>query len=192
MYSVSLIYADILNGVSLVYDPASNETFLDMSDPTKLDQILRENQIARRTFGKGTYLTEIKEDDITEILEEIDDCMPDQKPREDRMIPLEAFENGELGIKLENLKFVIKNIHLMMKNILRQTFSKSTQTANNLTYFPELGNKKSANGVRTNSRDLHHFTTTGISMIPPKMDQTALKKTTASIEIQTKNSLVRK
>ena len=142
-----------------MYDPSTNETYLDMSDPAKIDQMLRENQRARRNFARGTYLTDINDHDISEALNEVEEevgAEPDSK--RDSLVPLDQFESGELGIRIANLKFVIKKINDVIYR-KRSTATKSTQT--HCSNLPGIPGK---NNTATHSKqDVTHITVTGFS-----------------------------
>ena len=142
-----------------MYDPSTNETYLDMSDPAKIEQILRENQKARKNFARGTYLTDIQDHDISEALNEAEEeAAADPESKQGSLVPLEQFDSGELGIKLSNLKFLIKKIHDVIHR-KKQLASKSTQTQ--ASRLPGILGKNAT--ATLSKQDLMHMTVTGAS-----------------------------
>lgn len=113
MYFVSLpVTLDDLNGISLVSDPKTNETYLDVSDPLKVFSLMQQWRASAAPttvkVGPQTYLTEITPQDVVEVARQ--EYIAPEGTQFEKFVPLDPYPSGELGIRLENLKYLMKKV----------------------------------------------------------------------------------
>lgn len=115
-----------------MYDPDTNATFLDLSDPDKFRELANLRRMPKETqkLPEGTlFSTQIREDTLREVdkrMNEVEDLNNENKNSND-LIPLAKMGSGELGVKISDLKFVIRKLFNQIYQLTKKE-DKATQT----------------------------------------------------------------
>lgn len=135
---------DDLNGISLVSDPITNETYLDVSDPLKVFSLMQQwkaaNLPAQIKVSPQTYLTEISEHDVLEVARH-EYFVPEGTPF-DKYIPLDPYPAGDLGIRVENLKYLMKKVFDIAVKYTEAKMMTKTAGSQSITKATHTGSKK--------------------------------------------------
>lgn len=98
-----------------MYNPDSDETFLDLNDPEKVWKLMKQDQAPAQTIKSTTYLTEVNIPDWEDQLEKEFTEYEAKEVGIEKYIPLDKFSTGEFGIRWCNLKYVFRMLHAMIK-----------------------------------------------------------------------------
>lgn len=115
-----------------MYDPDTNATFLDLSDPDKFRELVNLRRMPKEThkLPEGTlFSTQIREDTLREVdkrMNEVEDYDNENKNCND-LIPLAKMGGEELGVRLSDLKFVIRKLFNQIYQLTGKD-DKATQT----------------------------------------------------------------
>lgn len=106
-----------------MYDPDSDETYLDMNDIATVMKSKNARMAATQIVKQSTYLTEVN---VPDWQNEIEKELSEQQCKDlkiDNMIPLDKYPNGEFGIRWCNIKYVVKQL---MDYIINDTHQSTT------------------------------------------------------------------
>lgn len=101
-----------------MYNPDSDETFLDLTDPDKVWKLMKNDQMAAQTIKSTTYLTEVNIPDWEDQLEKDFTEFQAKEVGIEKYIPLDKFSTGEFGVRWCNIKYVFKMLYSMVKTHL--------------------------------------------------------------------------
>lgn len=129
-----------------MYDPDSDETFLDFNDVDKVMASINARRDITQIVKPSTYLTEVNTTDWQDDIEKELTASQSKVLKVDGMIPLDKYPNGEFGIRWCNMKHVFKLLYAHISGISGLN-SKGTQSKIRADSFPKVVTNNAKTGI---------------------------------------------